>query len=290
MFAYALLLSVVAATTYTQNGPTLSKDAASADAAAEELMKSEFTYENSRTDSETTVSTVNIAKGTSEKKFGTDLMKVKMVSCIKVDDTGRTCTKEDGATTETCTGKNKYNCTSVDATYTDATSGTGTIERFGSDVLEWDQGTADDNNTRQDWCNQPFTLATDGKITLGTAKATANCEDMTILDTDIVMSDSEVSVKSTYKDDNDGANYTTETSLTQVNALDEALKSTELYVEAQGTTDKEEYAMEQSIDMQTGKDPGEKPDDSGDDDDKDKDGASTFALAGATVAAAAFLF
>lgn len=42
--------------------------------------------------------------------------------------------------------------------------------------------------------------------------------------------------------------------------------------------------------MQTGKDPGEKPDDDSGDDDKDKDGASTFALAGATVAAAAFLF
>lgn len=242
MFAYALLLSVVAATTYTQNGPTLSKEAASADAAAEELMKSEFTYENQRTDNETTVSTVNIAKGTSEKKFGTDLMKVKMVSCIKVDDTGRTCTKEDGASTETCTGKNKYNCTSVDTTYTDATSGEGTIERFGSDVLEWDQGTADDNNTRQDWCSQPFTLASDGKITLGTVSSTADCEDTTIDVTDIVMTDSEMSVKSTYKDDNDGNNYTTTESKTQADAMDAALKNTELYVEAQGTKATDEYA------------------------------------------------
>jgi len=39
--------------------------------------------------------------------------------------------------------------------------------------------------------------------------------------------------------------------------------------------------------MQTGKDPNEKPDE---DPEEDKDSASTFALAGATVAAAAFLF
>jgi len=209
-------------------------------------MKSEFTYENTRTDSDTTVSTVNTAKGTSEQKFGTDLMQVKLVSCIKVDDTGRTCTadkKDDGtdAGTETCTGKNKYNCTSVTSDYTDATNGTGLVERFGSDVMAWEEGDSTDDKTRQDWCKQGFTLAS-GEITLDTVDADADCEDTTIDKADIKMTDSEMSVKSTYVDDNNGSKYSTTESSTQAAAMDEALKNVELYVEATGKTDTEIYA------------------------------------------------
>lgn len=94
------------------------------------MMTSSFSYANNRVENETKVATVNTsaAKVSGTKKFGTDLMKAGLASCIKMNDTGRTCTLKDGSTTEyDCEGENKYMCFAVDATYTDATNGTGTI-------------------------------------------------------------------------------------------------------------------------------------------------------------------
>ena len=65
MFAYALLLGAVAAKVYTQAGPTLSNTIDNYD-----LMTTEFSYQNIRTDNDTSVSTVNTAKATSDGRFG----------------------------------------------------------------------------------------------------------------------------------------------------------------------------------------------------------------------------
>ena len=119
MFAYALLLSAVAATVYEQPGPTVSTPKTD-DAEAQQLATSKFSYENTRTDNETTVTTMNTAKAESDSLFGTTVLTVNMVSCIKVDDTGRSCTTDDSGV-DTCTGKNKYDCSSISTTYTDAT-------------------------------------------------------------------------------------------------------------------------------------------------------------------------
>ena len=133
MFAYALLVAVVAAKTYTQAGPTLATEASGQDSAVE-MMTSEFSYANNRVETETKVATVNTSKAkvSGDKKFGTDLMKAGLASCITMNDVGRTCTpKKDDQGQDTdeydCTGDNKYMCFTVNAEYTDGTTGTGTI-------------------------------------------------------------------------------------------------------------------------------------------------------------------
>ena len=158
-----------------------------------------------------------------------------MVSCIKVNDVGRTCTIDKDADgyptgTETCSGENKYMCNSIDTEYESSTEGSGRIERFGSDVPEWQLDDPWDNNTRQSWCVQRFVLTEDGTMHLGDPDPLANCEDSIIDKADIIMTDSEMSYKITYLDNNGGFYYSEDASLAQYEAMNTALKNTELYV------------------------------------------------------------
>ena len=108
-----------------------------------------------------------------------------------------------------------------------------------------DQGAPEDENTRQQYCTMPFTLAS-GAVTLGSADPIAKCEFTTISQSDVVMNETDLSVVMTYTD---SKTYTKDESLTQAEAMDALLKNVELYVTATGTTATDTYAEEDSIDM-----------------------------------------
>ena len=74
----------------------------------------------------------------------------------------------------------------------------------------------------------PFTL-TSGTVALKTAEPSAKCEFTTVEDTDVVMTETDFSVKMTYTD---STVYSKDDSLKQAEAMDELLKNVDLYVTA----------------------------------------------------------
>lgn len=91
-----------------------------------------------------------------------------------------------------------------------------------------EQGTTTDENTREQYCRLPFTL-TSGTIALSAVDPKAKCEFTTVEDTDIVMTETDFSVKMTYTD---STVYSKDDSLKQAQAMDELLKNVDLYVTA----------------------------------------------------------
>ena len=242
MFAYALLLSVVAATEYQADITLWSGKPA--DDAAKVVMNSSVTYNIDRINNDTTVQTSNTTAGKSDGQFGVTYFDAQVGSCIQTSDIGVVCTEtmdRVGRTTKVCTGENIYTCFSLRAKYSDEMNAVLEFYRYGTDVLSWE---GFDTQTRQDFSQSLFIMK-EGKVT---KTAALHYDGNTkIEDADVTCTSSEFSVSSVYTDPHV---YTSNESKAEVETLDTALKKAELYVFA-GDFYFNDYADAKQVDMTT---------------------------------------